>query len=217
MTRSRRRGDPRPEDLEEIEYRPTSVKHLLTEMKDVSELIVDLAYSAVAFDNEDIAEEVTHLEQRMDTLNYRIRITAMMAARTVDDAERLSGILQVAQAAENISNAAGDIAHVLHELETRPYLPRVIQRAEERLKQVRVREGSRMVGSTLGELEVETETGMRVVALRRGRRWSYGPGADTAIEAGDSLIARGTDEGGAALRAWAEPGPEAGDEEGGSS
>lgn len=204
MTRSRRRGDPRPEDLEEIEYRPTTVKDLLTEMKDVSELIVDLAYSAVAFDNEDIAEEVTHLEQRMDTLNYRIRLTAMMAARTVDDAKRLAGILQVAQAAEGISNAAGDIAHTLHELETRPYLPQVIQRAEERLKQVRVEEGSQMAGATLGELELETETGMRVIAIRRGRKWSYGPGPDTVIEADDSLIARGTDEGGAALRAWSE-------------
>jgi uncharacterized protein with PhoU and TrkA domain len=204
VTPPRRRGEPRPEELEEIEYRPTTVKDLLTEMKDVSELIVDLAYSAVAFDNEAIAGEVNHLETRMDTLNYRIRLTAMMAARTVDDAKRLAGILQVAQAAENISNAAGDIAHVLHDLETRPYLPRVIQRAEERLKQVRVPEESPMAGATLGELEVETETGMRVIAVRRGRTWVYGPGPDTTVEAGDSLMARGTDEGGAALRAWAQ-------------
>ena len=46
------------EEFSELEYEPTPVKELLTEMKDISELIIDLAYSAVLFDNEEIAEEV---------------------------------------------------------------------------------------------------------------------------------------------------------------
>ena len=44
------------EEFTEIEYKPTPVKDILTEMKDISELIIDLAYSAVLFDNEDMAE-----------------------------------------------------------------------------------------------------------------------------------------------------------------
>ncbi len=207
MTRGRRRFRGEPADLEEIEYEPTSVKDLLTEMKDVSELIVDLAYSAVAFDNEDIAAEVRYLERRMDTLNYRIRLTAMLAARTVEDAEQLAGILQVAQAAENISNAAGDIVDLLQHLETRPFLPRMLNRAEEKLRQLRVPEGSPVAGESLGDLEVETETGMRVIAIRRGRRWVYGPGPETVLREGDSVVVRGTDEGGEELRAWVESDP----------
>ena len=46
------------EEFSEIEYEPTSVKELMTEMKNISELIIDLAYSAVLFHNKDIAEEV---------------------------------------------------------------------------------------------------------------------------------------------------------------
>ena len=97
------------EEFTEIEYEPTSVKELLTEMKDISELIIDLAYSALLFNSTEIAEEVKFLEVRMDKMNYDIRIMAMMAARTKEDAEQLSGILQIAQAAEKISNTAGDI------------------------------------------------------------------------------------------------------------
>ncbi|MCK4818456.1 potassium transporter TrkA, partial [bacterium] len=52
----------RKKEFEEIEYKPTSVKELLTEMKDTSELIVDLAYSALKFDSEDMAQEVRELE-----------------------------------------------------------------------------------------------------------------------------------------------------------
>jgi len=74
-------------------------------MKDISELIIDLAYSAVLFDSDEIAGEVKYLDVRMDKLNYDIRMMAMMAARTKEDAEQLAGILQVAEAAESISKS----------------------------------------------------------------------------------------------------------------
>ena len=127
------------EEFTEIEYEPTTVKELLTEMKDISELIIDLAYSAVLFDNDEIAEEVKYLDVRMDKLNYEIRMMAMMASRTKEDAEQLAGILQVAEAAESISNAAGDIAHLLSlKEETRPILPKILRKAEEKLFRIKI-------------------------------------------------------------------------------
>ena len=41
-----------------------TVKELLVEAKDASELMVDLAYAAVFFGDEDLAREVTRLEDR---------------------------------------------------------------------------------------------------------------------------------------------------------
>ena len=102
-----------PEEIEEIKYRHRSVKEILTEMRDISEKIVDLAYSALVFDSPDMADEVTALEYKMDKLLYEIRLAAMLGARTVEDAHKLSGILQIASAAEDISNAAGDIVKLL--------------------------------------------------------------------------------------------------------
>jgi len=184
------------EEFTELQYQPTSVKDLLTEMKDISELIIDLAYSAVMFSNNDIAEEVKFLEVRMDKLNYDIRMTAMLAARDKEDAEKLSGILQVAEAAETISNAAGDIAKLLSLKEkTSPMLPKLLSKAEEQLFRITVSEKSKACTQTLGAMKVETETGMRIIAIRRENCWIYNPQADTTLQAKDIIIVRGINEG----------------------
>ncbi len=182
------------EEFSEIEYEPTSVKELLTEMKDISELIIDLAYSAVLFDNEEIAEEVKYLEVRMDKLNYDIRMMAMMAARTKEDAEQLAGILQVAEAAESISNAAGDIVMMLKD-KTRPILPKILSKADEGLFRIKVSKNSKACKQKIGDLKIESETGMRIIAIRRKDCWIYNPRSDSNIKADDWLITRGTDEG----------------------
>ena len=67
--------------------RPKNVKELLVEAKDASELMVDLAYAAVFFNEDDLAEEVEELEERMDAYLRRLREVAMLAARSPEDAE----------------------------------------------------------------------------------------------------------------------------------
>jgi uncharacterized protein with PhoU and TrkA domain len=184
------------EEFTEIEYEPTTVKDLLTEMKDISELIIDLAYSAILFDNDEIAEEVKFLDVRMDKLNYDIRMMAMMAARTKDDAEQLAGILQIAEAAETISNAAGDIVKLLSlKEEIRPILPKILKKADEGIFRIEVSKESTACSQQIGNLRVESETGMRIIAIRRKECWIYNPGSTTKLESGDWLITRGTNDG----------------------
>jgi uncharacterized protein with PhoU and TrkA domain len=182
------------EEFTEIEYEPVSVKVLLTEMKDISELIIDLAYSALLFNSTEIAEEVRYLEVRMDKLNYEIRITAMMATRTKEDAEQLAGILQIAQAAEKISNSAGDLL-VLMNLQPKELLPRILENAEERIFRIKVSDQSMACSQSIGSLRIESETGMRVIAIRREKCWIYNPQSNNTIQADDILIVKGTDEG----------------------
>lgn len=182
------------EEFSEIEYEPTTVKDLMTEMKNISELIIDLAYSAVLFDNDEIAEEVKYLEVRMDKLNYDIRIMAMMAARTKEDAEQLAGILQVAQAAEKISNTAGDIVLLLKD-KNRPILSRILNRADEKIFRIKISSNSEACKRKIGELKIESETGMRIIAIRRNDFWIYNPQSNAILKANDWLIARGSDEG----------------------
>ena len=188
------------EEFSELEYEPKTVKELLTEMKDISELIIDLAYSAVLFDNKEIAEEVKYLEVRMDKLNYDIRMMAMMAARTKEDAEQLAGILQVAEAAEAISNTAGDIVKLLTREKTGPILPKILKKSDEQLFRINVSKDSNACNKKIDELKVESETGMRIIAIRRGDLWIYNPDSETDIKSGDWLISRGTDEGYKELR-----------------
>ncbi len=180
----------------EIKYTPRNLKDLLTEMKDTSELMVDLAYSAMVYHDEDIAEEVLRLEAKMNTLDYHMKISAMLSTRRVEEAEEMSGVLQVARASENISNAAGDIAKVvLNEMGIPTELKMALREAEETIIRATVSEDSELNGRTLEDIELDTETGMWIIAIRRNDEWIYDPNHDTRIRSDDVLFARGHDEG----------------------
>lgn len=188
--------DMSQKDQKEIKYHPENVKDLLKEMKDISELMVDLSYSALMFDNEYIADEVLKLEERMDVLLYHARIAAILSARSVEEAEKLSGILQVASAAEKISNAAGDIAKiVLANLKLPDMLKFILQEAEETVTRVKLSSDSEFSNKTLGEIRVKSETGMKVIAIRRDLEWIYNPNRDTKLIREDIIFAKGPDEG----------------------
>ncbi|HUL39699.1 MAG TPA: TrkA C-terminal domain-containing protein [Methanomassiliicoccales archaeon] len=182
---------------------PRTVREMLTEMKDTSEVVVDLAYAALVFESQEMAEEVQHLEHRMDTLLYNIRIKAMLSARTRRDAEQLAGLLQVASSAEAISNAAGSIVDLLrHESDKRPFISLVLKEAEEKIKSLTISEKSDMANRTIQEMGVESETGMRIIAMKRGKRWMYDPEGTCRLKAGDLLIVRGTENGFEVLRSY---------------
>ncbi len=182
--------------MRKIEYCPISMKELLVKMKDTSELMVDLGYSAVLYDDEDLAMEVIRLEEMMDVYDYHVQISAMLAARTVEDAEALSGVLQIASAAEIVSNAAGDIASiVLLKMGIPSELKKDLRQAEETVARAVVGADSKVAGKSLDNISFETEVGMSVIAIRRGESWICDPKLDTEIVAGDILFARGHDEG----------------------
>ncbi|MFO8132431.1 MAG: TrkA C-terminal domain-containing protein [Thermoplasmatota archaeon] len=189
-----RRSRWKEAEFEEIEYEPTSIKELLVEMKNISELMIDLAYSAILFNSEEIAEEVKYLEVQMDKLNYHMRIMAMLAARDKEDAEQLAGILQMSEAATSISDAAGDIVKLLSVKLQSPLLPRLLSESAEMIKKMTITADSAAVGRRIPDLHVASETGVRIVALRRGKRWLYTP-EDVTLQQGDMVIGVGPEEG----------------------
>jgi len=196
---------------------PRNVKELLVEAKDVSELMVDLAYAAVFFSDEHLAEEVEVLEERMDGYLRRLREVAMLAARSPEDAEAMAGVLQIAAAMEKIGDAASDIARVIQaKLGIPAALRPDLRHADEIVGRVRVREGAPCVGRTLKDLLLPSETGMWLLAVRRGSEWEFDPQAETVLNEGDVLLFQGPEEGVNIIRAiaGAPPLPEAPDTEG---
>lgn len=179
-------------ELERIEYRPISVRDLLIEMKNLSELMLDLAYSAALFNSHELAEEVLALERHIDLLAYHLNMNMMMAARDVEDAEALLGVSRVSSSTDKISDAAADIATiVLRGIGIHPIVREAFERVEEHLARVEVNPGSPLAGKNLRDLEM----GVDVIALRRGRRWIIDPDEEEVIHVGDVLIARGAESG----------------------
>ncbi|MDI6819476.1 MAG: TrkA C-terminal domain-containing protein [Candidatus Hodarchaeaceae archaeon] len=177
-------------------WKPKSVRELLTEMKDVSDLMIDLAYASLLFEDDEIAERVHELEARMDELMYSIRIIAAVAARNVREARKITGILQVASAAEAISNATGDMADlVLRGIDIHPVVREAIANADEKVAKIEVADGSMLLGKRFSELRLPSNIGVWVLAIKRDKSWIVPPTRDAEASAGDVLIARGPQDG----------------------
>jgi uncharacterized protein with PhoU and TrkA domain len=180
------------EDLK-AEIRAFNAKEVLVEMKDVSGSMLDLAYSAVLYSNPEIANEVFKLEQTMHSLLYKLRIAIILGTRNIDDAIEFAGILQIASAAEKISNAAGDIAKIATSVNITDYLDR--EDFEEAILNVKIKPSSVLKDKSLKNLKLETETGMHVLALKRGSKWIYSPDKDERLHEDDLIITSGPTEG----------------------
>lgn len=183
---------------------PRNVKELLTEAKDASELIVDLAYAAVFFSDESLANEVHELEDRMNGSLRRLRTIAMLAARSPEDAEAMEAVLWIASAIETFGDAASDIARVVSARLGLPDALRLdLRHADEMAGRVRVRPEAPIIGQSLREVALPVETGMWLLAIRRGDDWEFDPGPDSVVSEGDVLLFKGPEDGVNLIRGFA--------------
>jgi uncharacterized protein with PhoU and TrkA domain len=178
--------------FEKIEYKPIPVSDLLLEMKNLSELMIDLAYSAALFNDKELAEDVIELESRIDTLAYLLDMEIMVAARDAEDAEVLIGVSTVAAAADKISDAAADIAAIVtRNIGIHPIIGEIFEKVEERLMKATVKEGSVITGKRIDELDLAARMGVDIIAIRRNKDWILDPDETSRVFLGDILITRG--------------------------
>ncbi|MGB0652577.1 MAG: potassium channel family protein [Thermoplasmatota archaeon] len=187
--------------------RKRQVEELLLDMKDDSEFMVDLAYSALLYDSQAIAAEVVALEEEMsedfDRLQ-RLSLDAVAAGELSTDHALV--LLRVAQAAEVIANSALEIADVvLRDVELHPIVRESIRQSDSTISKVTLHPESRFVDATLAEAEVETEYGQRVLAAKRSGRWHSALDGDFRMAAGDLLVVMGSRESEPLFRRLADP------------
>jgi uncharacterized protein with PhoU and TrkA domain len=164
-------------------------------LKDTSELMIDLAYSSLLLNSQALAEEVEALENHVDNLHTEFELLVLSSGFTPEESKDFLGLIRLGVVTEEIADAAMEIADVvLRGLEPHPILKIVIEEAEETVTKVTVSETSTLVGKKIREAQIQEETGMWVLVIRRGNWWLR-PRPDTAIKAGDTLIAAGYAEG----------------------
>ena len=167
----------------------------LVVLKDTSELMIDLAYSSLFLNSRSLAEEVAALENHMDDLHTEFERLVLSSGFTQEESKDFLGLIRLGVVTEKIADAAMEIADVvLRGLEPHPILKLVIEEADETVTKVTVSETSTLVGKTIREAQLQEETGMGVLVIRRGNWWLR-PRSDTEIKAGDVLIAAGYAEG----------------------
>ncbi|MFP4001620.1 MAG: potassium channel family protein, partial [Thermoplasmata archaeon] len=84
----------------------------LLEMKNTSELMLDLAYSSLLYHNKDIAEEVLNLEQKVNDLQESVNSSIMENQEEINPDKGLI-LIKMADSMERFADAALDIADVV--------------------------------------------------------------------------------------------------------
>ncbi|MEM2093801.1 MAG: TrkA C-terminal domain-containing protein [Candidatus Bathyarchaeia archaeon] len=171
------------------------VATMLAQLKDISEFTVDLAYSSLLCGSEEIADYVIAIEEKMDKLHTEFEMT-VLGLRDTRPSKGLLGLIRLSLAAEELVDAAKMMAEIV-KLGGRahPIIKRAFEEAEETIVLGRISETSPLAGKSLGELGLEDDIGMRVIAVERCESWTYNPPDTFVLAVGDTVIARGYSEG----------------------
>ncbi len=179
-----------------MEERPKNLRSMLAQAKDLSELMVDLAYAALYFDAPDMADEIEGLERQMSELVQEMRAVCVLAERNPKTALGMSSVLQVISAIERVGNDAIDISRIVtHKLGIPSELVADLSAAEEVSYRVQIPEVSELVNRTVESLELPVIAGTRISAIRRDREWITDVSNDLVLTPGDVLILVGSQEG----------------------
>jgi len=172
------------------------IEKMLLEIKDTSELMIDLAYSSLLYNNHDIAEEVFSMEEMVDEMVYKIQEMAIDRVLEDRDVTKALVIIKLSNAVEMISDAAMQIADVvLRNVQAHPVFQLSVRDSESIISTVIVSPDSDLANRTLGEVKLASICGMRVIAIKRENRYIFGPDKYTPLLPGDLLFVRGPEDG----------------------
>lgn len=177
----------------------------LAQMKDLSEMMVDLAYSSLLYGSEEIADHVLEMEEIMDKLHTEFELT-VLELRETRPVKGLLGLIRLALASEKLADAAAMMAHIVKRgVRAHPVMRRAMEQADETIVATEIVQDSVLCGKSLGEIGFEDDIGMRIIAVRRGGDWTYIHSDSLVINLGDLIIARGYAEGREKLLTLANP------------
>jgi len=176
-------------------------EEILVELKDNSELMVDLAYSALLYNNREIAEEIAELEEKTDQMNRLLQRQIIEKAVDTGEVNQTLAAIRLGSSLEVIADAAFEIANVvMRDVDPHPILKMSVHDSDAVVARMKIMEDSLLKGKTIGELRIAENTGMWLIAIKRGKKWIYGPDRDTRLQEGDIIFATGPLEGEEHLR-----------------
>ncbi|MCS7364356.1 MAG: potassium channel protein [archaeon GB-1867-035] len=168
------------------------IENLLLRLLDTSRTMIDLAYSALLYNDKVFAEEVLKLEEEVDELHTELELEALKLKRQEGEERGVLGLIRLGLSAEAISDAAASIADVVARgFEPHPILRVAFNEAEEGIALIRVDDGSELDGKSLDELELD-EMGIKILAVKKlGGRWIRNPPGNLIVSGQDLLMVSG--------------------------
>lgn len=170
-----------------------SMLDIIVSLKQMAETSLALGYFAILTKDEKLVEEVKRLEEWVDYMREILYLYALRVSRHFDEAESLRGIFTIIDATERITDAASKLIRIVEKgIDVSSFFRIVFDVADEKISLFCVEEGSKLVGRTLGELNIEDNFGVFLLGIRRGFLWYFSPKDDMKLEIGDILVLRGS-------------------------
>jgi len=174
-----------------------NVKDLIEELKNLSELMLDLAYSSLFFENKEIANEVSILFEELEKTEEKL-YTHLFAASRGRSAKKLISVIELVESAKLVATAAKNMSKVvLNGSELHPIIKEALKESDESMCKAIITKDSVLAGKKLNELKLRTEIGINIIAIRRGseKKWIFNPKKEVIIFESDILIAVGPSQG----------------------
>ena len=175
-----------------------NLKEILILLRKYSQLIVDLGYAAVLEDNLELAQEAFRVKAEIRDLDYQLRKEALIVARlsrsAKEDIPQIANILQIGVAVKEISDGIDDLIEIaIRNVGVHPIIKIAYTRKDIRITRHEVEAESKLDGKKLDEIEIDPETGFRIIATRRDNEWTLDPPGAKRVKSGDVLIVEGRD------------------------
>ena len=135
----------------------SKIASMLMELKDTSEMMIDLAYSSLLYDNTEIAEEVIALSDNLESLSERIQDEIAQAGKAMpDEVARAVVTIRIMDSIMGIAGAAESIADVvIRGLGEHPVLAMSIRDSDTTMCLAKIADDSVLAGKTFGEATAE--------------------------------------------------------------
>lgn len=185
------------EQRKAIELLDKDIINDMIKLKEISELMVYLAYMSIMTRSAEISEYVLNLEDYVDNLYVKYMMDSIKSKSNLPS-EDIVALLRIATATETIADAAAEIAEIIvRGLDPHPILTDVIQKGLEQIISVKVPKVLNNV--KVRELELENY-GAHLLAIRRNSEWIVNPKGDEVLYEGDLLLIRCYEESANSIR-----------------
>jgi uncharacterized protein with PhoU and TrkA domain len=167
-------------------------EEILLKVKDTSEIMLDLAYSSLIYNDRELADEVLLLADYVKNLNSRLEELVIKRASQDGHFDKAITFIRLSRAMEDIADSAENIADVvLRAIRVHPVLAESILESDTSIAREVIKPKSVLAGIRLRETSLASDTGWFVIVVKRGDKWIIGPDGETVLEPGDIIFARG--------------------------
>lgn len=165
-----------------------NIKENLLEMKNISELMTDLAYSAVFLRDKDISSEVIRLYRKVqelekDTLKFLFRIK--------ESEEDRMFIIDLVNSIRELSYQAIRISRLSYSFSIPSIIHDVLKESDKRIIVETISRKSKIANKTISDSEIRTKTKATIIAIKRKSDWIFNIDTKVKILPNDMIVAVG--------------------------